>query len=474
VGASAGPQRFGVFAKPEAADEVKHRKKVNEGRKRRAERFIMIPTGLLVTPAWIHRRAAARVISIDMCKLHHHGSERRPSNNGQIGYGCAAGAKAANVSVATAYRMLEELRTSGLTKLLKKGAFRVKAGEGRTTEWEITIYPMAGRPPIAWSGARLHIQHWLLDCAAYKGLSNQAKCILVELMRRYDGGNNGNISFGGSSGAHAGFSADVTERALTELQRAGFIVQTALAVPYLRRPRKWRLTMYAADGKSATKDFMRNPRPTTPQKSYRGFTGAVDSAQNVSMMRVSTSSNLSAPSKMATFRDENLIDTNGLRERAPIFDSRAGETFDAADSRASEIHLETIPRGSSKAQPSGSRVAPLHPAPTGSNAVVRNCASAKTAIEQPAGLFGDELPSMPPPQDQLRLELRRVLARKRGTQSRLAEALGLSRQTFANALSGRERFSGTAVAALRRWLDGKPISEDWPALPPSTEKPNAA
>jgi hypothetical protein len=409
-----------------------------------------------------------------MCKLHHHGSERRPSNNGQIGYGCGAGAKAANVSVATAYRMLEELRTSGLLKLRKKGVFRVKAGEGRATEWEITIYPMAGRPPIAWSGARLHIQHWLLNSAAYKGLSNQAKCILVELMRRYDGGNNGNISFGGSSGAHAGFSADVTERALTELQHAGFIVQTALAVPYLRRPRKWRLTMYAADGKSATKDFMRNPRPTTPQKSNRGFTGAVDSAQNVSMMRVSTSSNLSAPSKMSAFRDENLFDTNRLRERAPILDSRAGETFDAADTRASEIHLETISRASSKAQSSGSHLALLHPAPTGANAVVRNWASAKTAIEQPAGLFGDELPSMPTPQDRLRSELRAVLSRKRGTQSRLAEALGLSRQTFANALSGRERFTATAVAALRGWLDGKPLSEEWPPLPLATEDSDAA
>ena len=462
MGASAGPQRFGVFAKPEAADEVKHRKKVNEGRKRRAERFIMIPTGLLVTPAWIHRRAAARVIFIDMCKLHHHGSERRPSNNGQIGYGCAAGAKAANVSVATAYRMLEELRTSGLTKLLKKGAFRVKAGEGRTTEWEITIYPMAGRPSIAWGEASLHIQHWLLDCAAYKGLSNQAKCILVELMRRYDGGNNGNISFGGSSGAHAGFSADVTERALTELQRAGFIVQTALAVPYLRRPRKWRLTMYAADGKSATKDFMRNPRPTTPQKSYRGFTGAVDSAQNVSMMRVSTSSNLSAPSETVVCRGENVTYTKRLRERAPILDSRAGETFDAVDTRTSEIHLEASTPAALEAGFAAAKIS------------VRTKRSTELIPGRPGGLFGDALPSMATPLDQLRVDLRGVLARKRGTQSRLAEALGLSRQKFANALSGRERFTTTAVAALRGWIDGNPLSKDWPPLPPAMEEPDTA
>jgi hypothetical protein len=81
---------------------------------------------------------------------------------------------------------------------------------------------------------------------------------------------------------------------------------------------------------------------------------------------------------------------------------------------------------------------------------------------------------MPTPEDQLRLDLRGVLARKRGTQSRLAEALGLSRQKFANALSGREGFTGISVAALRRWLAGQPISEDWPPLPPAKEDPNAA
>jgi DNA-binding XRE family transcriptional regulator len=90
------------------------------------------------------------------------------------------------------------------------------------------------------------------------------------------------------------------------------------------------------------------------------------------------------------------------------------------------------------------------------------------------GLFGVALTEVPTPMERLRLELRAVLIRKRGTQSRLAEALGLSRQTFANALSGRERFTTTAAAALRRWLDGEPISGNWPVLPPVTEKPDAA
>ncbi len=430
----------------------------------------MLPRALLVDLVWTNLPATARVIFLDMCKIHRHASARGPGNNGHIGYGCAAGARAANISVATAHRMLLQVCKSGLVKLWKEGSFKVKAGEGRTREWEITIYPVDGRPPIRWNGSTLRIEQYLLKSAAYKDLSNSAKCILAELMRRYDGGNNGYISFGGPSGAHTGFSNDVTERALTELQRAGFIVPTAPAVPHLRQPRKWRLTMYAADGKSGTKDFMRDPRRKTSQKSYRGFTGAVNSAQNVSTMRVSTSSNLSAPSKMATFREEYLAYTKRLSERAPILDSRVGETFDAADTRTSEIHLETIPQASCKAELFGSLHAALHPAPT----VVRIWASAKTMLEQPAGLFGDMLPSMPTPQNQLRLELRGVLARKRGTQSLLAAALGLSRQTFANALSGRERFTATAVAALRGWLDGNPLSEDWPPLPPVMEEPDVA
>jgi hypothetical protein len=387
---------------------------------------------------------------------------RDSGNNGQIGYGCAAGARAANISIATAHRMLSQIRKSGLVKLRKEGSFKVKAGEGRTREWEITIYPVDGRSAIRWGESKLHIKQYLLESAGYKDLSSSAKSILVELMRRYDGGNNGNISFGGPSGAYAGFSNDVTERALTELQRAGFIVQTAPAVPHLSRPRDWRLTMYAAEGKLATKDFMRDPRPTPPRKPYRGFTGAVDSAQNVSMMRVSTSSNLSAPSEIGAFREENVIRTKRLGKEAPILDSRAGETFDPANTRTNEIHLEASPPASLKAGFAAAKIS------------ARTKRSTELILERPADLFGDALPSMATPLDQLRLDLREVLARKRGTQSRLAEALGVSGQKFANALSGRERFTVTAVAALRRWIDGDPLSKDWPPLPPAMEELDAA
>ncbi len=315
---------------------MKRRNKAGAGRRKPRERFIMLPRALLVHPDWTHRPAPARAIFIDMCKIHHHGSERGASNNGRIGYGCAAGAKAANVSVATAYRMLEELRNGGLVKPLTKAAFKVKADGGRVTEWEITIYPMAGRPLKPWGESRLHIEHWLLECAAYKGLSNQARCILVELMRRYDGGNNGFISFGGADGAFAGFSTDVTERALTELERAGCLAQTAPAVPHLSHPRKWRLTMYGTGGKSATKDFMRDLRPASAEKSYGGFTGAGKSSDNVSMMRV-----LSRPVVPTAHAHVGEIsdDHNELDDPPTNLDTRAGETLATPDIRTSETHL---------------------------------------------------------------------------------------------------------------------------------------
>jgi DNA-binding transcriptional ArsR family regulator len=455
---------------------MKYRKRRFANRRRR-ERFIMIPRDLLVHPDWTHRPAAARVIFVDMCKIHHHGSERGPSNNGRIGYGCAAGAKATNMSVATAYRMLKELRESGLLELRREGAFRVKAGDGRAAEWEITIYPVAGRASKPWGERRLHIEHWLLDCAAYKGLSNQAKCILIELMRRHDGGNNGSISFGGADGACAGFSTDVTERALTELERAGFLVQTAPAVPHLSHPRKWRLTMYEADRKSPTKDFMSDSRPSA-EKSYSGFTGAGKSPKNVSMMRVP--SRAVVPEVHASV-GEVSNDRNELDDPLTNLATRVGETLATPDIRTSETHLEASPPAAGRlpvCEPVGAPSAQGYikatkPADPAVN-VSRAQPSPVARVVEPGDLFGGVLQSVPSPHDELRLELRAKLSQQRGTQSRLAEAVGLSRSTFAHALSGRAGFTPTAAAALRRWLDGEPLAGDWPTVPAAPEDKNAA
>jgi hypothetical protein len=174
------------------------------------ERFILIPVTLLTRSEWIQQDPAARVIFVDVCR------RNNGSNNGQIGYGCAAGAKAANVSASTANRRLNELRIGSLLKLRREGSFNIKDREKQTREWEITIYPVVGRGPsinCQLGERRIKIEHWLLNSAAYIALSNSAKCTFFELMRRYDGNNNGAISFGGKDGGYIGLSRDQTDRA---------------------------------------------------------------------------------------------------------------------------------------------------------------------------------------------------------------------------------------------------------------------
>ncbi len=171
-----------------------------ENRSAPGERFLLIPANLLTCPQWIQLDPSARVIFIDVCR-HHNGR-----NNGAIVYGCAAGAKASNVSPATANRKLNELRKNGLLKLRKEGAFNIKDRQKQSREWEIIIYAASGRrPSIDWPlGERqIKVEHWLLKSDAYIALSNAAKCTFFELMRRYNGNNNGAISFGGKDGSYA-------------------------------------------------------------------------------------------------------------------------------------------------------------------------------------------------------------------------------------------------------------------------------
>ena len=90
-------------------------------RKRRklapGETFILIQRLLLTHKTWISQTATARVILLDM------GVRHNGKNNGEIGYGTRAGAKAAQCSPMTAWRALNALREARLVKLRKRGSF---------------------------------------------------------------------------------------------------------------------------------------------------------------------------------------------------------------------------------------------------------------------------------------------------------------------------------------------------------------
>jgi plasmid maintenance system antidote protein VapI len=435
--------------------------------KRNAEKFVMLPANLFVRPEFANLPPAARVIYVNMAKLYRPPWDGRPGNNGKFWYGCRQGSAAA--------KMLHRIEESGAASITSRTTFNKKDSHKAQT-WELAIYTTYGVMPRWNSERHVELYNWMTEAPAYVALSSGAKCILWELMRRYDGANNGIISFGGQDGAHAKLSRDVTERALTEIECARFIVVTEPAIPYLKRPRKWRLTMYPAYGKPASKDFMK-AGSLPPQNSLHGEPSADDSAATVNPMRIT---NLPLPAA----RDASVNEDPSISLALP------GRKYQPSHPRVLHVAPPSHPRTvhtsieAMSGEHAARAAAPLATGQrTGSSprpVMLANPLSETRAglqsqpgsVSRPDDLFGAALAKAAAPMELLRGDLREVLARQRGTQSRLAIALRISRHTLSNAINGRERFSPTAAAALRQWLDGNPISEAWPPLPPREE--NAA
>jgi len=442
------------------------------GDERNAEKFVMLPASLFVRPEFASLPPPARVIYVDMAKLYRPPWDGRPGNNGKIWYGCRQGGRAANISFRWAAEMLRRIEESGAASITNRTGFNKKDSH-KAQEWELAIYPTHGRP-ARWSGtSHLRLYNWMTETRAYVALSSSEKCILWELMRRYDGNNNGKISFGGQDGRHAKLSRDLTEKALIKIEGAGFIVETEPAIPHLKRPRKWRLTMYPADGKPATKDFMKAGSAAL-QNSFHGELHADDSSATVNPMRIT---NLPLAAARSASINENpsirLVLPGGkhrpshpriLHVEPPSHPRTVHTSIEAMSGTHTARAAAPVPAG----QMTGSSLRPAmlpHPLSEKRSRLQSQLESAPG----PGGLFGLALTKVATPMERLRGDLREVLARRRGTQSRLADALRISRHTLSNAINGRERFSPTPAAALRRWLDGNPISEAWPPLPPREE-----
>ena len=133
----------------------------------------MIPFDLLITLPEQHV-----TVLIDICKRHN------GQNNGAIGYGWRDANKAARVS--RGGRILDDLQKRSIIELTRDASFNMKTGR-RTREWKI---PFLDPDNPAFKGKRkLHLDYWLLNSNAFGRLKAGEKKLLIELMRRYDGGN---------------------------------------------------------------------------------------------------------------------------------------------------------------------------------------------------------------------------------------------------------------------------------------------
>lgn len=121
-------------------------------------------------------------------------------------------------------------------------------------------------------GAFVMLPNYLLDCPAWRALSTQARALYIELRRRYNGRNNGQIAFSVRDGADlCRMNRDTVAVSFKALESLGFV---ELATPgsfsrKVRHAAEWRLTTDICDATGAvpSKAFMRwRPEPDNPKQ----------------------------------------------------------------------------------------------------------------------------------------------------------------------------------------------------------------
>jgi hypothetical protein len=320
------------------------KKKRRRARNSTGERWVQFPSWLLTDEDWRKLSSRARSIFVDICTRWNGVSEY--NNNGRISYGCRT-AKGIGISKSQAARALNELVASNLLVMTCDSWFM--RDDRHTREWRITIFPVYGssklRTRVRKDGTKdphhIRLYSWLLQSPAYRAASNAARSILFELMRRYDGNNNGALSFGGKDAAPLGVCRNAAERALRELEQFGFIVATASEHPNLGLPRTWRLTMYDMARTKASKEFMRALQSPS-QKSLLGPTcGDITPRQVPSAV---TQSSSHQPPRKAP-KPEDLNQRVVLGPRSPISHVTAGGTYPVPRVTSCGTHLEAMSLG---------------------------------------------------------------------------------------------------------------------------------
>ena len=102
------------------------------------------------------------------------------------------------------------------------------------------------------------LPHSMLDSAAWVSLSSKSVAVLIKMMQRYNGSNNGEITFSArEAGVVFSGSKDSGLKALNELMDAGFIRCTRNSGfnVKVRKARQWRLTNWPCNDRSPTNDW---------------------------------------------------------------------------------------------------------------------------------------------------------------------------------------------------------------------------
>jgi hypothetical protein len=112
------------------------------------------------------------------------------------------------------------------------------------------------------SNGFIMLEHEMMRTPAWQSLSPAAVCLLLDLWRRFNGRNNGEISYSIRRAQHyLGCSPKFAVKLIAELQSKGFIVVTRKGSfqvktgAFVGRASTWRLTMLPCNGQEATHDY---------------------------------------------------------------------------------------------------------------------------------------------------------------------------------------------------------------------------
>jgi DNA-binding HxlR family transcriptional regulator len=124
--------------------------------RRKLSSFIALEHYLLDCPAWRTLSLAGRSALIEIARHY------RPGVNGRLAMSARGLADALPISRQTGTRALKELADRGFIEQVKAGGFNVKSGEGRATEWRLTMHPcdVTGQTPsrafMRWHAGKIH------------------------------------------------------------------------------------------------------------------------------------------------------------------------------------------------------------------------------------------------------------------------------------------------------------------------------
>ena len=129
-------------------------------------------------------------------------------------------------------------------------------------------------------GRFVQLPEWLLASAAWNDLKPGPKALYIELKRRFNGGNNGEIFLSHRDAAKAvNVGRDTVAGYFGELESHGFIRQTrghCLGPRGVGQSATYALTEEALDGQSATKDFMKWQKQKPRRKTRHSLAGKSD------------------------------------------------------------------------------------------------------------------------------------------------------------------------------------------------------